>query len=382
MLYFIKLAHANFDQANRIVNLKGVFLIKSKQLFEIKGIYFMSLVTLTAAIIFSLCFSASVGQADVPLNQSFNILINKITGGAIGSLENIPKAFVNIVWQVRIPRILFAVFVGTALAVSGAVMQALVQNPLADPYILGISSGSSLGATFAILIGFGGGTIFSQFGLTFSAFLGAVLASLSVLLLSSIGGRMTSMKLVLSGSVISALFSSFSSIIVYFSNNAEGMKNVTFWAMGSLASSAWSKVPVLALVVSIVTVFFLFQHRILNTMLLGDEAATTLGIPLSKYRRFYMLLTSLLTGVVVAYSGMIGFIGLIIPHIVRGFIGSDHKRMLPMTALIGSLFLIWADVLSRVIIENVELPIGIITSIIGAPMFIYIIVKKGYNFGG
>lgn len=342
----------------------------------------MALATLTAAIIFSLCFSASVGQADIPLNQSFNILINKITGGTLGSLENIPKAFVNIVWQVRIPRILFAVFVGTALAVSGAVMQALVQNPLADPYILGISSGSSLGATFAILIGFGGGTIFSQFGLTLSAFLGAVLASLSVLLLSGIGGRMTSMKLVLSGSVISALFSSFSSIIVYFSNNAEGMKNVTFWAMGSLASSAWSKVPVLALVVSIVTIFFLFQHRILNTMLLGDEAATTLGIPLSKYRRFYMLLTSLLTGVVVAYSGMIGFIGLIIPHIVRGFIGSDHKRMLPMTALIGSLFLIWADVLSRIIIENVELPIGIITSIIGAPMFIYIIVKKGYNFGG
>ncbi|WP_242836582.1 iron ABC transporter permease [Clostridium sp. BNL1100] len=359
-----------------------MFLIKNKQLFEIKGIYFTAVVTLLAAIIFSLCFSASVGQADVPLKQTFNILVNKITGGAFGSLENIPKAFVNIVWQVRIPRILFAVFIGTALAVSGAVMQALVQNPLADPYILGISSGSSLGATFAILIGFGGGTIFSQFGLTFGAFLGAVLASMAVLLLSSVGGRMTSMKLVLSGSVISALFSSFSSIIVYFSNNAEGMKNVTFWAMGSLASSGWSKIPVLALVVSIVTVFFLFQHRILNTMLLGDEAATTLGIPLSKYRRFYMLLTSLLTGVVVAYSGMIGFIGLIIPHIVRGFIGSDHKRMLPMTALIGSLFLIWADVFSRIIVENVELPIGIITSIIGAPMFIYIIVKKGYNFGG
>ncbi|AEY67155.1 ABC-type Fe3+-siderophore transport system, permease component [Clostridium sp. BNL1100] len=369
-------------EPNQNSKLKEVFLIKNKQLFEIKGIYFTAVVTLLAAIIFSLCFSASVGQADVPLKQTFNILVNKITGGAFGSLENIPKAFVNIVWQVRIPRILFAVFIGTALAVSGAVMQALVQNPLADPYILGISSGSSLGATFAILIGFGGGTIFSQFGLTFGAFLGAVLASMAVLLLSSVGGRMTSMKLVLSGSVISALFSSFSSIIVYFSNNAEGMKNVTFWAMGSLASSGWSKIPVLALVVSIVTVFFLFQHRILNTMLLGDEAATTLGIPLSKYRRFYMLLTSLLTGVVVAYSGMIGFIGLIIPHIVRGFIGSDHKRMLPMTALIGSLFLIWADVFSRIIVENVELPIGIITSIIGAPMFIYIIVKKGYNFGG
>lgn len=300
----------------------------------------------------------------------------------MGSLEDIPKSFVNIIWQVRVPRVLFAVFIGMALAISGAVMQALVQNPLADPYILGISSGSSFGATFAILIGFGGGSLFSQFGLATSAFLGAVIASLSVLMLSSIGGRMTSMKLVLSGSVISALFSSFSSIIVYFANNSEGIKSVTFWAMGSLASSSWSKVPILAVVVSVITVFFLFQHRILNTMLLGDEAATTLGIPLSKYRRYYMLLTSLITGVVVAYSGMIGFIGLIIPHIVRGIVGSDHKRMMPMTALIGALFLIWADVISRVIIKNVELPIGIITSIIGAPLFIYIIVKKGYKFGG
>lgn len=335
-----------------------------------------------AAIIFSLCFSASVGQADVPLKQTYNILVSKISGGTLGSLEDIPKSFVNIIWQVRVPRVLFAVFIGMALAISGAVMQALVQNPLADPYILGISSGSSFGATFAILIGFGGGSLFSQFGLATSAFLGAVIASLSVLMLSSIGGRMTSMKLVLSGSVISALFSSFSSIIVYFANNSEGIKSVTFWAMGSLASSSWSKVPILAVVVSVITVFFLFQHRILNTMLLGDEAATTLGIPLSKYRRYYMLLTSLITGVVVAYSGMIGFIGLIIPHIVRGIVGSDHKRMMPMTALIGALFLIWADVISRVIIKNVELPIGIITSIIGAPLFIYIIVKKGYKFGG
>ncbi len=309
------------------------------------------------------------------------MLVHKVSGGSLGSIEGIPNSFVNIVWQVRIPRVIFAVFIGMALAVSGAVMQALVQNPLADPYILGISSGSSLGATFAILIGFGSGSIFAQFGLAFCAFLGAITASLAVLILSSVGGRMTSMKLVLSGSVISALCSSFSSIIVYFANNAEGMKTVTFWAMGSLAASSWSKIPILVIVVITITVFFLFQYRILNTMLLGDEAATTLGVPLSRYRRFYMILTSLLTGVVVAYSGMIGFIGLIIPHIVRGLFGSDHKRMVLMSALIGSLFLIWADVISRVIIKNVELPIGIITSIIGAPMFIYIIVKKGYNFG-
>jgi len=152
--------------------------------------------------------------------------------------------------------------------------------------------------------------------------------------------------------------------------------------MGSLAAASWNKLPLLVIVVLVITVFFFSQYRILNVMLLGEETAITLGVPLGKYRRWYMLLSSLLTGVVVAYSGMIGFVGLIIPHIVRGLSGSDHKRLLPVVALTGSLFLIWADVLSRVLISNVELPIGIITSIIGAPLFIYIIVKKGYNFGG
>lgn len=345
--------------------------------------YPVILVGLAVLIFLSIIYSLINGQANVSVEDIIQILLTKLSGGRVGSLEHVSSnSAVNIIWFVRTPRVILAVFVGMGLAITGAVMQAVVQNPLADPYILGISSGASLGATFAILIGFGSATVFSQFGLAFGAFVGAMAAAFGVLVLSSIGGRMTSVKLVLSGSVIGALCSSISSFIVYLANNAEGMKTVTFWAMGSLASASWNKLAVLSVVVLLITGFFLFQHRILNVMLLGDEAAITLGVPLAKYRQLYLLLAALLTGVIVAYSGMIGFVGLIIPHIVRGLIGSDHKRLLPLVALTGSLFMIWADVLSRILVPSVELPIGIITSVIGAPLFIYIIVKKGYNFGG
>lgn len=345
--------------------------------------YLCVIVVLVLIIIGSIIFSLMNGQATISPGDVLQILLTKLSGGRMGSLDQISSnSAVNIIWFVRTPRVILAVFVGIGLATTGAVMQAVVQNPLADPYILGVSSGASLGATFAILIGFGSSTIFAQFGMAFGAFVGAVIAAFAVLVLSGIGGRVTSIKLVLSGSVMSALFSSMSSLIIYLANNAEGMKTVTFWSMGSLASASWNKLAIVSVTVVLITFFFLFQYRILNVMLLGDETAITLGVALSKYRKVYLLLAALLTGVIVAYSGMIGFVGLIIPHIVRGFIGSDHKRLMPVVALTGALFMIWADLLSRVLIPSVELPIGIITSAIGAPLFIYIIVKKGYNFGG
>lgn len=348
-----------------------------------KGNFFYAvIVLLIASILISAVFSVSIGQVHIPFKQSMEVLIHTLTNGKWGSLSVDSESYLNIIVQVRMPRVIFALLIGMGLAVCGAVMQAVVQNPLADPYILGISSGASLGATFAILVGLGSGTFFSQFGVAFGAFVGAVLTSVAVLVLSSIGGKATSVKLVLSGVVIGALCSSFSSLIIFFANNEEGIKTVTFWTMGSLASSSWNKTPILAAVVLLGCGLFLLQHRVLNTMLLGDEAAITLGINLSAYRKIYLIATALITGTMVAYAGMIGFVGLIIPHITRGIFGTDHKRLLLGTLLLGGLFLIWADILSRILIENVELPLGIITSVIGSPLFIYMIVKKGYNFGG
>lgn len=378
MQVILSLGICNQKQLEYLICKGGMIIANKKR--KIPVIIWAGLFLVLIAV--SVIISVSNGQADISFWDVGRILVNKMSQGAIGDLTDLPASSVNIIWFIRMPRILLAIFVGLGLALCGAVMQAVVQNPLADPYILGISSGSSLGATFAILIGFGSGSILSQFGLGFGAFVGAMIATLSVLLLSNIGGRMTSVKLILSGSVISSLFGSISNLIVYMAGNSEGIKTIQFWLMGSLASATWSKLGMVIIPVLLVFTFFLTQSRILNVMLLGDEAAITLGVSLGKYRRIYMVLTSLVTGLIVANSGMIGFVGLIVPHIVRGLFGSDHKIILSMTAVCGALFMVWADLISRILIKGVELPIGIITAMIGAPLFIYIIVKKGYSFGG
>jgi iron complex transport system permease protein len=357
-------------------------ITKRESLIHSKSGFAVLIAALIIVMVISVGIAVSIGQVSIPLSESYRILLYKLTGYQFGSAPIEAGSFTNIIWEIRFPRVLMAMFIGAGLALCGAVMQAAVQNPLADPYILGISSGASLGATFAILIGFGAIGWLGQTGVAFWAFAGAMGASLLVLALAGIRGKMTSVKLVLAGMVINALCSAFSNFIIYFANNAEGIKTVTFWTMGSLASTGWNKLPLISFVVLVAILFFLLQSRVLNTMLLGDEAAVTLGINLSVYRRLYMLLTALVTGVMVASCGMIGFVGLIIPHIVRGLVGSDHRKVMPVSVLFGAIFLIWTDVIARSLISSVELPIGIITAMIGAPMFMYMLVKKGYGFGG
>ncbi|WP_258166295.1 iron ABC transporter permease [Paenibacillus sp. PCH8] len=355
---------------------------KKESMVHSKSGFALLIAALIIITIISVGIAVSIGQVRIPLGESYRILLYKLTGFQWGATPIEAGSFTDIIWQIRFPRVLMAMFIGAGLALCGAVIQAAVQNPLADPYILGISSGASLGATFAILIGFGAIGWLGQTGVAFWAFAGAMGASLLVLTLAGIRGKMTSVKLVLAGMVINALCSAFSNFIIYFANNAEGIKTVTFWTMGSLAASGWNKLPLVGIVVLVAILFFLLQSRVLNTMLLGDEAAVTLGINLSVYRRLYMLLTALVTGVMVAGCGMIGFVGLIIPHIVRGLVGSDHRKVMPISVLFGAIFLIWTDVIARSLISSVELPIGIITAMIGAPMFMYMLVKKGYGFGG
>lgn len=331
----------------------------------------------------SVVVSVSIGQVGVPLGESFRILSGKLTGiGAGGD----PMA-ADVVWNIRFPRVLLAVVVGTGLALCGTVMQAALQNPLADPFVLGISSGASLGASFALLVGFGAtgalGGGFDGFGVPFWAFLGALGAAALVLGAGSIGSRTSPVKLILAGTAVNALCGAASSALVYFADSAEGIRSVTFWTMGSLASAAWdSSLPVVSGVVLAATVFFLFQGRVMNSMLVGDEAAVTLGINPGLFRRVYLVVAALATGVLVACCGIIGFVGLIVPHIARSAVGPDHRRLLPVTVLCGALFLVWADVVARVAVPNVELPIGIVTSVLGAPLFMYMLIRKEYGFGG
>ncbi|WP_353097600.1 iron ABC transporter permease [Tissierella praeacuta] len=340
-------------------------------------------IILLVAVVVSVVISVSIGQVSIPFRQSFNILRNQLTGCQIGNAsELVNSMFVDIIWQIRFPRVLLAMIMGAGLALCGVVMQASVQNPLADPYILGISSGGVLGATFSIMLGFGAGGMLGEFRVASWAFIGALSAALLVLGLASIGGKTSSVKLVLAGTVINAICSASSNFIIYFAKNSEGIRSVSFWTMGSLASAAWNILPFVSVVVIAAIVFFLFQSRIMNTMLMGEETAITLGVNLNFYRRLYMVISSVVTGVLVSTCGIIGFVGLIIPHIVRSVVGSDHKRLVPTVILFGSLFMIWTDIFARTVIPNGELPIGIVTSLLGAPVFIYILIKKSYGFGG
>ncbi|MBB6633026.1 FecCD family ABC transporter permease [Cohnella thailandensis] len=346
------------------------------------GFLLVQLVLLAIAI-FSIGVAISIGQVHIPLGDSFRILVYKLSGIEIGDIPALLQGQgANIIWNIRFPRVLLALLIGAGLSLCGTIMQAAVQNPLADPYILGVSSGATLGATFAIMIGFGSIGFLSQMGVAFGAFAGAFGAAMMVMVLAGLGGKMSSVKLVLSGMVINALCTAFANFIIYLANNTEGIRTVTFWTMGSLAAAKWDKLPLVAIVMGLAVLFFLLQSRILNTMLMGDEAAVTLGINLSAYRRLYLLLTAIVTGVLVASCGMIGFVGLIIPHLIRGLVGSDHRRLLPTSIWIGGIFLVWTDLLARVLIPKVELPIGIITALIGGPLFMYMLIKKGYSFGG
>ena len=285
----------------------------------------------------------------------------------------------DIVWLLRMPRILMAACIGAGLATSGVIMQAIVKNPLADPYILGVSSGASLGATAAILLGIGVSLGENFVGI--SAFIGAFAISLAIVFIANMGGRANAVKLLLAGMALSAVCSAFSSFIVYFANDKDGIQSITYWLMGSMAGAKWSTLQVMIPMSMVIPLFFYTQSKILNLMLLGDDTAITLGVDLHRYRQTYLLVSALLVGFAVYAAGMIGFVGLIVPHVSRMLVGADHRRLLPIAALSGAIFLVWADVLCRVIIPQTELPIGILISMIGAPCFIYLMVKRTYGFG-
>lgn len=334
---------------------------------------------LLSVLAVSVLLAVTVGTVAIPLQAAYSVVFNQV-GTWFGAAEPSDGLLYDIIWLLRLPRVLLAVAVGMGLAVCGVIMQAIIKNPLADPYILGVSAGASLGATVAILWGIGVSFGANYIGLC--AFGGALLISLGVLTIANLGGRANAVKLLLAGLALSTVCSSFSSCIVFFANDKEGMQTIIYWLMGSLAGAKWSNVQIILPLVVSVSAFFWLQSRILNAMLLGDEAAVTLGLDLHRYRQVYLLLSALIVGFVVYAAGMIGFVGLLIPHVVRMLLGTDHWRVLPVAAISGSIFMVWADVFCRTLLPRVELPIGLLISLIGAPFFVYLMVKKTYQFGG
>lgn len=330
---------------------------------------------------FSLLAAVTFGSTNIPIRDVYQIISQKLYHLIfLGDSSWGDGSMYRAIWYIRMPRLVLATAIGMGLAVCGVVMQAIVKNPLADPYVLGISSGASLGATAAIMLGIG--TVFGSNSIGVMAFLGAFLISLAVVGLANIGGRANSVKLLLAGTALSSVCSAFSSFIVYIAHDREGMQTVTYWMMGALGGATWEVDGVVMAVVLAGIFFFITQYRTLNLMLLGDEASITLGTDLHKWRQIYLLVSAAIVGFAVYSAGMIGFVGLVIPHVVRMFFGTDHKRLLPISALVGAIFLIWADVACRRLIPGQELPIGILTSMIGAPCFIYLMARKRYGFGG
>lgn len=332
----------------------------------------------------SLVTAVTFGTMQLPVRDVYGVLYYKIvhalTGVQAPALWAPGSALHDVVWLIRLPRLVLGAAVGAALALSGTVMQAIVRNPLADPYILGISSGASLGATVAAL--FGVGAVLGTRSVGIMAFFGALAVSVAVVFLANLGGRATAVKLLLAGSALSAVCGAFSNFAIYLRNDDRAPAQIIRWTMGGLGAANWQDNTGMVLAVLAGTVFFAAQSRTLNLMLLGDESAVTLGTDLHLRRIVYLVVTSFLVGLAVYNAGTVGFVGLVVPHAVRLLLGSDHRRLVPVAALTGAIFLVWADVACRTVLPGNELPIGILTSLLGAPVFLYLMVRYRYGFGG
>ncbi|MFI5933802.1 FecCD family ABC transporter permease [Actinoplanes sp. NPDC051494] len=311
--------------------------------------------------------SGAVGIAPLTVAR---IITHHLTGWPGDVSWSLPQD--AIVWQVRLPRVLLGMLVGAGLAASGVALQAMVRNVLADPYLLGVNSGASSGAAAAILFGVGAG--FGQYALPFSAFLGALAASLLVFVIARTGGRVTSIRLLLSGVAVGYALYATTSFLIFASGSAEGARSVMFWLLGSLGLARWDGPLAVAAVVVVLTIVLLtVQGRRLDALAIGDETAHTLGVSPERFRTGMLVVVALCVGVLVSASGSIGFVGLVVPHLARRIVGATHVRVVPVAALLGAILLVWADVIARVLLAPQEIPIGIITSLLGAPFLIVLI---------
>lgn len=328
----------------------------------------------------SITMGVSIGSVSIPFGRVWGIILHQLFPDWQTFARDWPKNEVGIVWQLRLPRVLLGSLVGAGLMMAGATIQSLVRNSLADPYLLGISSGACAGAVLAIL--FAGKLLGAAFSgmptVSLLAFLGALLAFALVFLIASRGSGLTPMRMVLSGLAVSYIFMAMTNFLVYL-NQRSGAETAMFWMLGGLGGARWDRLPIPFAVTSLCLVVLMLQSRSLNALLLGDESAAALGVDVQKFRRFLFVVTSVLTGVLVAASGSIGFVGLVVPHIMRMTVGADHRRVLPLGALLGAVFLIWADVFSRTVMAPRELPLGIVTGFVGAPFFIWLLGRGGHK---
>ncbi|MFF0515566.1 FecCD family ABC transporter permease [Streptomyces sp. NPDC004250] len=328
------------------------------------------LAALAVTLVLALTAAVSWGSSGVPFVDVWSTVLHRLTGG-----EPRPGTQDLIVWQLRVPRALLAALVGAGLGIVGTAVQALVRNPLADPYLLGISNGASLGAVAAIVLGASTGGLFGL-GVSGAAFLGALVSFGLVWAVARRGGGFSPLKLVLAGVAIGQFLSGFTSYLVLRVGDEQQTQGVLFWLLGSLGGAQWSTLALPAGAVLLGLVALQARARGLNALLLGDETAAGLGVDVAVLRKELFVVTSVLTGVLVSVSGAIGFVGLMVPHLCRLVIGGDHRRLLPVSAVTGAVLLVVVDIVCRTALPSTELPVGVVTAFVGAPVLLFLLDRR------
>ncbi|MER7787140.1 iron chelate uptake ABC transporter family permease subunit [Streptomyces sp. NPDC097640] len=319
-----------------------------------------------ATLLASVAVAITIGPASIGVADVWAVVAAHLGWGT----SDLTPIRAGIVWDLRLPRTLLAAVCGAGLALCGAVMQSMLRNPLADPFVLGVSSGASTGAVFVVVLGVGGGAVSISAG----AFVGALASFFLVLLLSHVLGGTTD-RIVLSGVAAMQLFSALTSFVVMTAADAEQTRGVLFWLLGSLSGATWDEVWVCLAVLAVTLLVCAVHAHALDAFAFGRDAAATLGVDVARTRLILLTATALLTAALVSSAGAIGFVGLVLPHAARALAGSAHGRLLPLTALAGAVFLVWVDTLARTVLEPQEVPVGVVTSLIGVPAFVLILYR-------
>lgn len=330
---------------------------------------------LAIGTVVSLVLAVGLGPVGVPAGSVLRIIGHHLIG--LPAEPTWPAKWDAIVWDVRLPRVLLGAIVGAALGVSGATLQALVRNPLAEPYILGVSAGASSGAAAAILFGLGAGL--GPESVSIMAFLGALGALAMTLALARSGGRVTPSRLLVAGVAVGYLLSSLTSLIILFADTTEGARAVMFWLLGSLVNATWSTLPIAYGGIAVGLALVFWWRRRLDLLALGDDSALAAGVDPARTRLVLAVVVALCVGCAVSLSGGIGFVGLAVPHIARRFAGAIHRHLLPASAAIGAIALVWADVAARMVLQPRELPIGVVTGVLGAPVLVALVRRLPHS---
>ncbi|QTD34059.1 FecCD family ABC transporter permease [Pseudomonas fluorescens] len=327
------------------------------------------LIALGAVLLVSCVVSLGFGPARVPVDVVWRILLHKLFGLGVPDWSAGQE---HIVWLIRVPRMLLGALVGAGLALIGAVLQAVTRNPLADPHLLGVTSGAALGAVIVVLHV---GEIVGLLTLPIAAFIGALLSMFLVLGIANRQGRLDSDRLLLCGVAVSFVMMAIANLLLFMGDH-RASSAVMFWMLGGLGLARWELLAVPALSVLLGLILLIGMARPLNALMAGEQTAVTLGLNARAVRLRVFVIASLMTGVLVSISGSIGFVGLMVPHIARRLIGAEHRRLLPVCVLLGSVFLVWVDVAARTLIAPEDLPIGVATAALGGLFFIGLMRRR------